>query len=279
MGAVDLRTGQVPTWNTLSIAEQTLIRAAVSGARLAGTVQTYGAAMRWAGMPGVPPRSYTDDEQCRLVPQLADVAMTLATGGLLSIVRRRHLRGEGEVLLSGEPLRHVLAEPANWIWNPSSANDYTFRAAQQLRDRWSADVYPVVDTADFPAWEQLSREQREVLVCAAESSGMLTGAFGIWTDPPSELQGADRQAWIEEQLAPLLFFVRAGLIEVRHFPDDSSDAYSVVPVDALGQTLADPAVRESEDWGVGVGCVFTYDGLAVWRNAWSGGWNSRLRLD
>jgi hypothetical protein len=96
--------------------------------------------------------------------------------------------------------------------------------------------------------------------------------------PPAEPQTADQQAWIEEQLSPLPAFVRAGLIEVRHSPDNRSDGYSVIPVDAFSQTLAGPAVRESEDWGVGVGCVFTFDGLAIWRNAWSADWNSRLRL-
>jgi hypothetical protein len=81
---------------------------------------------------------------------------------------------------------------------------------------------------------------REVLVCAAEASGMLTGAFGIWPDPPARLETNERQAWIEEQLAPLLSFVRTGLIEVRHFPSGDSDAYTVIAADSLGEALADP---------------------------------------
>lgn len=263
----------------MSIAEQTLIRAALQGAPLAGTIQTYGAAMRWAGTPGVPPRSYTAAEQHRLVPHLADVAMGLAAGGLLSLVRFKNRGDEGEIVAPGGPLKQVLVDPANWIWDPAVAGGYRLRASHRMRDRWSADVYPLADTTGMPSWEQLSTQQREVLVCAVEASGMLTGAFGIWPDPPAGLDAGERQAWIEEQLAPLLSFVRTGLIEVRHFPSGDSDAYTVIAADSLGEALADPAIRDGEDWGVGVGCVFTYQGLAVWRTAWSSGWNSRLNFD
>src|SRR5439155_16403538 len=72
---------------------------------------------------------------------------------------------------------------------------------------------------------------------------------------------------------------RAGRIEVRHYPTSGSDAYAVIPADALSQALADPALREGQDWGVGVGCVFTYHGLAIWRSEWSSAWNSRLTFD
>ena len=262
----------------MRIAEKTLIRAALSEAALAGTIQTYGAAMRWAGMPAVPPRSYTDDEQRRLVPHLADAAMGLAAGGLLSLVRSENHRNEGEIVAPDEPLRHVLADPANWIWDPAVADRYCLRASQHMRELWSADVYPLVDTTGLPSWEHLSTHQREVLVCAAEASGMLTGAFGIWPDPPAELDADERQAWIEDQYDPLLHFIRTGLIEVRHFNGYGSDAYTVIPADSLGQALANPAIRDGEDWGVGIGCVFTYQGLAIWRNAWSTDWNRGLRL-
>ena len=58
------------SWERLTVAEQTLVRRALSGAWLAGTVQIYGMALRWAGVQNVPPRSYTDEEQRRLVPIL-----------------------------------------------------------------------------------------------------------------------------------------------------------------------------------------------------------------
>jgi hypothetical protein len=68
-------------------------------------------------------------------------------------------------------------------------------------------------------------------------------------------------------------------IEVRHFPGGDSNAYSVITVEVLGQALADPANRDGEAWGVGMGCVFTFRGLAIWRNAWSAAWSSRLHFD
>jgi hypothetical protein len=69
------------------------------------------------------------------------------------------------------------------------------------------------------------------------------------------------------------------LIEVRHYPSSGSDSYTVIAVDVLGRALADPAIREGEDWGVGVGCVFTLEGLATWRTGWAGAWNGRLSFD
>lgn len=266
------------SWNALSVAEQTLIRAALFEASLAGTIQTYGAAMRWAGSPEVPARSFTAEEQRQLVPELARVAAELAADGQLSIVRCDDSYREVEVVPPDDSLWQVLADPAVWIWPPENGRRYLLRAAERMRDRWDADVFPAVDTAGVPPWEELSEPQRQILVCAAEASGMLTGAFGIWDDPPPQLDATDRRAWVEQQCDPLLQFVQAGLIEVRHFPGGGSDAYTVIPAESLGAALADPAIRDGDDWGVGVGCVFTYRGLAMWRNAWSTDWNRRLHF-
>jgi len=271
--------GRVQSWQCLTVAEQTLVRRALSGAWLAGTVQIYGMALRWAGVQNVPPRSYTDEEQRRLVPHLADVAVDLAARGLLAVARCADGGRVREPLALGGPLQQIVTDPANWIWNPSSASAYQLSAPQHVHEHWFADAYPTADTAGLPAWEQLSRAEREVLVCAGEASGMLTGAFGIWPDPPADLTPAERHVWIERQVTPLLPFVRAGWIEVRHYPTSGSDAYAVIPADALSQALADPALREGQDWGVGVGCVFTYHGLAIWRSEWSSAWNSRLTFD
>jgi hypothetical protein len=148
----------VSSWNTVSIAEQTLIRAALQEAPLAGIIQTYGATMRWAGIPSVPPRSFTPDEQHRLVPYLADVAMSLAAGGFLSLVRSGNHGNEGEIVAPDGPLRQVLGDPANWIWDPAVAYRYRLRASHLIRDRWSTDVYPLVDTTGLPSWEKLSTQ-------------------------------------------------------------------------------------------------------------------------
>jgi hypothetical protein len=55
---------------------------------------------------------------------------------------------------------------------------------------------------------------------------------------------------------------------------------AAVDIDRLRDTLTDSALWRSDlDWGVGVGCVFTYTGLAVWRGGWSGAWNLRLKFE
>ncbi|MEZ0090236.1 hypothetical protein [Streptacidiphilus sp. EB129] len=43
----------------------------------------------------------------------------------------------------------------------------------------------------------------------------------------------------------------------------------------------DPVIRyeEGDEWGVGIGCIFTYAGLAVWRGGWSSEWARRLHFD
>jgi hypothetical protein len=107
---------------------------------------------------------------------------------------------------------------------------------------------------------------------------MLTGMFGIWDDPPGELQEAERAAWVDRQLAPLTEFVRKGWIEVRCLPGDGS--YTVIPLEALGEALADPGLRlGGDDMFIGATCVFTLAGGAVWRSGWNSDWNRVLRIE
>lgn len=115
------------SWDSLTIAEQTLIRAALSEARLAGTIQAYGAALRWAGVPDVPPRSYTVDEQRRLVPHLAGVAVDLATRGLLFVVRCENISSSGDVVASDGPLRQVLNFQGLAVWRSAWAGAWNSR--------------------------------------------------------------------------------------------------------------------------------------------------------
>lgn len=266
-------------WDSLTVAEQTLIRTALWENWLAGTPQTYGAALRWAGVPDAPPRSYTVDEQHQIIPRLATTALDLAANNLLTVVHHTDDGKHREPVPPGQPLHQILSTPTNWIWNTQSASDYQLRAPSPVREYWFRDAFPTADTTDLPTWQQLSRAKREVLVCAAEASGMLTGSFGIWPDLPAGLQAAERQARVQQQVAPLRSFVRSGLIEVRHFPG-VSDAYTVIPLDALNEALADPNIRgQGQDWGIGIGCVFTYDGLAVWRGGWGAEWHKRLTFD
>ena len=266
------------SWDSLTIAEQTLMRRAVSGYSLAGMVQNYGLALRWAGAEEAPPpRSYTEDEQRALVPRLAAVALDLAERGLLTVHEGGTHRAAAPVLVTRAELRQVLNDPANWL---HTRRKLRLTAPRSVCELWFEGMHPTADASSLPTWDELSIEQREVLVCAREMSGMLTGAFGIWEDPPPGLDTDQRLAWVERQITPLVPFVRDGWIEVQHRPVEYGDAFTVIGLDDLRTALADPAIRyEGHDWGVGVGCIFTYTGLAVWRGAWSRTWAERLTLD
>src|SRR5438477_10682072 len=78
--------GRVQSWERLTVSEQTLVRRALSGAWLAGTVQIYGMAPRWAGAQNVPPRSYTHKAHRALVPHLAAVAVDGAARRRLALI-------------------------------------------------------------------------------------------------------------------------------------------------------------------------------------------------
>lgn len=228
-----------------------------------------------------PPRSYTEEEQRALVPRLAAVALGLVEQDLLTVHEMVGPLGKTiATVLVGSELHEVLTEPANWLWPPDPARRFTLGAPQPVREYWFDGAYPTADTSGLPTWDELSLPQWEVLVCAAESSGMLTGPFGIWQDPPADLDATGRLAWIDRQLDPLLPFVLDGWIEVQHHPDAHSDAYTVIRAEHLRSALDDPSIRyEGDDWGVGVGCIFTYTGLAIWRGGWSRAWSKRMILD
>ncbi|WP_051940025.1 hypothetical protein [Phaeacidiphilus oryzae] len=274
--AVPAAEGGSRDWGALSIAEQTLLRRAFSEAPLVSSIQHYGIALRWERVEGAPAaRSLTEEEQVRLLPRMAEAALGLCEGGFLRV------EAPGGSPVGTDALREVLADPVNWLWRPVPPPRYGLVAGQVARERWYEDALPIADTGGLPGWAELDVPQQEVLVCAAEASGMLTGPYGIWDELPQGLDDERRTSWVERQLAPLVPFVRAGLIEVQHYPDGASDEFSVIPLDDLHSALADPAVRyegadAGEDWGVGVGCVFTHAGLAVWRGGWGRDWSARL---
>jgi hypothetical protein len=82
------------------------MRRAISGYSLAGMVQNYGVALRWAGAAQAPPpRSLTEDEQRALVPQLAGVALDLAERGLLTVHEGESHRAVAPVLVTGPELQ------------------------------------------------------------------------------------------------------------------------------------------------------------------------------
>ena len=278
-------TDDLPAWAALSIAEQTLMRRAILGYGLSAMVQNYGAALRWAGAADAPPpRSYTGEEQLALVPLLATTALDLAGRGLLSVHAWVDQRGATTgPALDASALRDVLSEPAHWISGSPGARPFHLRAPQPVREFWWDSANPVADTSGLPSWDELSVPEREVLVCADEWSGMLTGAWGIWgEDMPTGLDDELLLRWVDAQLAPLVPFVREGWIEVLHKPEENSDTYTVIPLDRLREAFTDPVMRydgDGGDWGVGLTCEFTYAGLAVWRGGWSSEWAKRLTFD
>ena len=78
-------------------------------------VQNYGVALRWAGAAQAPPlRSFTEDEQRALVPQLAGVALDLAERGLLRAEGESH-RVLAPVPVTGSELHEVLTDPTSWL--------------------------------------------------------------------------------------------------------------------------------------------------------------------
>ncbi|WP_329498889.1 hypothetical protein [Kitasatospora herbaricolor] len=258
------------SWDTLTVAEQTLLRAAMSGGSLAGRIQAYGTALRWAGAAEAPPpRSWTEDEQRALVPAFAALTLDLAERGLVTV---RRLRGsfpaEDDPTVVGAELRDLLGRPSTWLWNPRPPDRHRLTATEAVGEDWRRDRYAVPDAAARPAppaWEELDQDQRDVMICAREASGMLTGPFGIWADLPADLDESDRAGWVDAQFAPLLPLVRDGWIEVRYSPAPDRDEFTVIPFEGLRGAFADPALRrdDADDWGIGLTCVYTHAYLAL----------------
>lgn len=259
-------------WGSLTFAEQTLMRHASYGGLLAGCVQIHGIDLRWAGAADAPPlRSYTDAEQRALVPMLAEAALGLVGSGCLSIRESRWMSPSADdAILTDQQVRNVLADADNWMWNPGHSSGLRLEVPTAVREQLAEHAWPTADASGLPAWDDLTAVEQDILICAQESSGMLTGDFGDWPDPPAHLDAEGRRAFVDEQLAPLVPFVRAGWIEVRHIPDADSDAFTVIPLDALHTAFADLDLRyQGEEWGIGFTCAFTHAGLAVRRGgAW-----------
>ena len=274
--------GRMYSWDSLTVSEQALLRRALQRGSLAGGVQQYGTDLRWAGVEGAPLRTYTDDEQRALVPRLAAVASELVDRGLIVVRAVQGARDDAtDPVLTGAGLWEVLEESDNWLSGQGPSGSFSLAATDVAIAQWLEAVQPTLDTGGLPGWEDLSVDQRRVLVCAVEGSGWLTGPFGIWEDLPADLDAAGRAEWVDRQLAPLLPFVRAGWIEVRHVPAAGGGAYAAVPLGELRAAFADRELRydDGDDWGVGFTCVFTYAGLAIWRGGWSAGWARRLTFD
>lgn len=251
----------------MAVAEQALLRRAMQKHRLAGMVQYYGAALRWAGDSGAPPlRSYTPVEARELVPRLAEAALGLVERGLLD-VRRASVpwSAPSDPVLSRGELHGVLTDPDQWIPTGPSSDRIWLSVPEAVDARFRTDAFPAPQSGGFPPAEERTEVEEELLVCTSEVSGWLTGPYGVLRSPETEWSLEECLAWVEPQVAPLIQWVDKGWIEVCYFADPKK-GYRVISARELLATLADPAVwHEDGDWGVGVTCYFTDAGLGAWR--------------
>lgn len=248
---------------------------------LAGAVQHYGMALRWEGAVGGPPlRSYTEAEERELIPYMARVAANIVEQGLVAIHERSSVSSEPGPALTGAKLYSALAEPSTWLIRSNHQRILSLGATEIARRGLFAQANIAASLPGIPTWDELSVQQRKVLVCAAEASGMLTGPFGIWDDPPETLSNPDILVWVERQADPLIPFMRNGWVEVQHFAAVDDYSFRVIPPEGLYPALSDSSLRYSGDeFGVGFTCIFTDAGRAVWNSNWSHAWNAVLRFE
>ncbi|MFJ5228986.1 hypothetical protein ACIQBJ_03705 [Kitasatospora sp. NPDC088391] len=261
--AVNAANAGPEEWDGLSLAEQVLVRRAVSGYRTAGVPQHLAAVLRWSGSPEVPAlRGVTAAEQARWVPELGAALLRLVGAGWLTVRRGGGgFPSEDDPEVTGPELARLAADPATWLWSRASGSAAVLRATGAGRERWEARAYPPDGPPSFLELELVDEEEREIRVCALESSGWLTGPFGHYPDLPPELAGAELRAHVAAETAVLERFARAGLIEVQHFAVPDSDGFTVVPPDGLVEAFCDRALRcdDREEWGVGFTCLLVQD--------------------
>ncbi|MFI1362466.1 hypothetical protein [Streptomyces griseochromogenes] len=119
-------------------------------------------------------------------------------------------------VVSGPELLRVLTDPDRWIRTTGSVRTLWLSAPEAVRARWQADAHPAPESGGFPDHAARTPAEEELFVCTAEASGWLTGSFGILDGPKQEWSHAERVAWVEPQIAPLVPYVERGWIEVRY---------------------------------------------------------------
>ncbi|SEM31405.1 hypothetical protein [Streptacidiphilus jiangxiensis] len=251
-------------WDSLTLAEQTLLRGGARNALPAWSPEHYSTARRWAGCADAPLRSITVEEAERLAAELRPVALDLHDRGELFVAEATgkppfHLHDR----LPPADQRAFLADPDNWRLAPTQKR----RTVLDVDPALSEHLTSFVDRLPAEGHPTFGPAEERLLVCAFEYSGWLTGAYGIWPDPPQDLDAAARLAFVDDQLAPLLPLVRNGWIEVRHVTATDSTEYTVIPADRLREAAADPSIRyEGDAWGIGLTCCLTLAGVAAWRS-------------
>jgi hypothetical protein len=262
-------------WPELSAIEQSLVRAGLRKSNTAGTIQAHGMALRWEGASHAPlAGGYSYADQRALVRAFADSAAGLTAQGVLSVrFASASYRRDTDHLVDTSDLGHVLHDPLTWIWDARNPSRYWLDVSQQAHARWYHSAYFAAARTEYPAWDGLSEPERAILVSAMEASGMLTGPFGIWSQPGPTLSPSQRLAAVDDLLAPLLPFVREGLLEVQYRADASSDAYTVVPLSELRSAFNGVEIwHDCEEAGFfeGAHAVFTFAGYATWHTPRTG---------
>jgi hypothetical protein len=226
-------------------------------------------ALRWDGAKNAPlDGGYILSDQRDLVPEFAAAAAGLVAGAILGLrcASGGPARDTDQVVTRAD-LECVLRAPATWIWDVREPGRYWLDASEPAHEQWYQPAFFSMARTDYPGWKELSEPEHAILVSAVEASGMLTGQFGIWSQPDPALTAVQRLAAIDGLLAPLLPCVRDGLLEVQYRADARGDAYRVVPLDELR-----PAFNGNEIWRddadadcfEGAHAVFTFAGYATW---------------
>lgn len=270
-GGVSRETVGLPPWSSLSAVEQSLVRGGLRRRSVAGLIQAHGMALRWSGADEAPLKGgYTYAEQRELVPLFAAAAVRLAARGVLTV--RRASQGSGpedtDQTLTHAELERVLRDPVLWIWDAREQARLWLDASEAAHEQWYRPAYFAMARPGYPAWSDMSEPEHAILLSAAEASGMLTGLFGIWSQPDPALSAAQRLAAVDELLAPLLPFVRDGLLEVQYRADARSDAYTVVAYDELRSAFTGTEIWRDDDadFSEGACAVFTLAGYATWHD-------------
>lgn len=247
------------SWDELTTVEKVLVRRAVSNYGLRGAAAHVVAVLRWAGSPQVPAlRGPTEDEQRMWVPELGAALLRLVETGWLTVHRSAGMSKADDPPLPEAESARLAAAPEQWLWGNSDDFALSVRATPEGSARWPGRA----TAPDRGGWTE---DEERVWVCAMEASGWLTGPFGIFEDLPPELTGAERRAFVTEQLAPLIAFVAAGEIEVHHVAKGPGPS-TVIPLDGLVEAFCDRELRydDGEEWGIGFTCCLVQslaDGL------------------
>ncbi|MFD7645868.1 hypothetical protein ACFV4P_35105 [Kitasatospora sp. NPDC059795] len=247
-------------WDELTVTEQVLVRRAITGASLCGSARHITAVLRWAEVPGR--RNASPAEELERVPELAAAALRLVADGWLTVHRALSagfVREDGPAV-TGPELEQVVADPATWLTPSGDAAGLpalSLHATAEGRHRREVRAY----APDAPVTIHqldLTEDEDRIRVCAMEASGWLTGPFGILADLPAALEGEELRAYVAADLAPLVRFVRAGMVEVLHVAEPSAEGVVVPPADLL-EAFSDRELScdDRDDWGVGFTCVLT----------------------